>query len=165
VDTVFVVAGAQPWSPDQTTDLGFDEAFLVCTAQALTSSVDADGGCGPRRTGWARDAGLALTLYRGATVDDPVHGMYSLVPARPAGHPDCRFARPAVRLSERINPASTQSARGAGDWLVIETVRQAWTSVRDQVLAQDLVLATWLATPPCESASELTHTTTGTRRG
>lgn len=33
VDTVFVVATAQPWAPDQTAGLGLDEAFLVCTAQ------------------------------------------------------------------------------------------------------------------------------------
>ena len=86
-------------------------------------------------------------LYRGATPANPVHGMYSFVPAQPMRLPDPRFARPIVSLAGNINPASRQSVRGVRDPLPVEVVRQAWESLRDQVLAQDLVLATFLATP------------------
>lgn len=87
VDTVFVVATAQPWLPDQTTDLDLDEAFLACTAQPLTAWAETNAGCARPRTGCAPGSGLEFMLYRGATLDNPVHGMYSFVPARPADHP------------------------------------------------------------------------------
>lgn len=152
VDIVFVVATAQPWTPDQATDLNVDEAFDVCTAHALTAS--ADTGCARRKTDCTPDAGQELTLYRGATLDNPIHDMYSFVPARPADHPHPRFARPAVHLPTLINPASTQSPRGARPPQPIEVVRQAWVSLRDQILTHDLVLATSLTTPPCAPATE-----------
>jgi hypothetical protein len=153
IDTVFVVAGAQPWTPGRTAGLDVDEAFIVCTAQSLTPKAAGAGrtGCHP---GCLPDAELELTLYRGATIDNPVHGMYSFVPARPADHPQPRFQRPAVHLPELINPASRQSTRGARRALPIEEVREAWSSLRDQALAQGLVLATYLATPPRASANE-----------
>ncbi|GLY43201.1 hypothetical protein Amsp01_092240 [Amycolatopsis sp. NBRC 101858] len=153
IDTVFVVADAQPWTPGRTVGLNVDEAFIVCTAQSLTPTAADAGraGCSP---GCPPDAELQLTLYRGATIDKPIHGMYSFVPARPADHPQPRFQRPAVHLPERINPASRQSTRGARRALPIEDVRRAWMSLRDQVLAQGLVLATYLATPPRASAHE-----------
>lgn len=77
------------------------------------------------------------------------------VPARPADHPVPRFARPVVHIPGRINPASRQSPRGARQLLPIETVRQDWTSLRDQVLTYDLVLATPpLHTDPSTASTE-----------
>jgi len=159
IDTVFVVADAQRWTPDRTADLDVDEAFTVCTAQSLTAAAG-DAGCGP---GCLPDSALELTFYGGATIDNPVHGMYSFVPARPADHPQPRFQRPAVHLPELINPASRQSTRGSRRALPIEVVRRAWMSLRDQVLRHDLVLATYLATPPSASATEPLTATARTR--
>lgn len=130
-DTVFVVADSRPWVPAE--EAGTSDAFAVCVASAIVA-------CGV-------DAHTPLTLYRGATARRPVHGMFSFVPARPAAHPSPRFARPAVRLPGLVDPASTQSARGSGRPLPITAVREAWTALRDQVLAADLVLATHLDTP------------------
>lgn len=144
VDTVFVVAGSQPWTPGRVIDLDVGEAFTVCTAEPLIAAVS-DDGCG---SGCAPDSEPELTFYRGATIDKPVHGMYSFVPARPAEHPPPRFERPAVDLPGLINPASRQSTRGARRELPIEDVHRAWISLRSQILAHDLVLATCLATPP-----------------
>ena len=133
VDTVFVVAHAEPWNPDGPAALGHDPAFQTCTADAITS-----GGC---------TAPGPLTLYYGATIDDPVEGMYSFVPTRRADDPDSRFARPAVTLDGLVNPASTQPARGAGRPLPVVRVRQAWNDLRRQVLDADLLLGIWFQVP------------------
>ncbi|MCC8249398.1 hypothetical protein [Saccharothrix luteola] len=128
LDTVVVVADAAPWTPAEGAH-DVSEAFLTCTAGVIVA-----GGV---------DARTPLTLYRGATADRPVHGMYSFVPARPAPQ---RFPRPPVRL-DLLRPSSTQSAWGTRRPLPIAAVREAWTAVRDQVLDAGLVLATHLRTP------------------
>jgi len=86
---------------------------------------------------------LRLTLYRGATVE----GMFSFVPARRADEADPRFCRPSVRLPGWIKPASRQSTWGSKRPVPIETIRDAWGSIREQVLARDLLLATRIGTP------------------
>ncbi len=136
LDTVFVVASAHHWSPDDATiatEAG--NAFAVCTAESLASGND-------------DFAHAHLTLYCGATIEEPVGGMYSFVPALPADHGHPRFARPPARLPGLINPASTQSAFGASRRLPADTVRNAWESVRHQVLLAGLVLAVHLNIPP-----------------
>ena len=90
---------------------------------------------------------MVRRLYRGATAEDPVHGMYSFVPALPIGDETPRFARPAVRLAGLINPASKQSPRGSKRPLPMSTVRDAWEAIRHQILATGLVLAVKLDTP------------------
>lgn len=77
VDTVLVVGSAESWTPAEAATLDIDDAFRVCTAESTAAG---------------RDAHADLTLYRGATLDDPVHGMYSFawhVQLRP-GAPCCR---------------------------------------------------------------------------
>ncbi len=135
-DTVFVIAAAEPWSPvDPVIAARTGQAFAACTAESLSSGTDSFGHA-------------RLTLYRGATIDAPVDGMYSFVPALPAdgGYP--RFARPPIRLAGLINPASTQSAFGASRPRPSRVVRDAWEAIRHQVLAAGLMLAVHLETPP-----------------
>jgi hypothetical protein len=136
VDTVFVIASAQGWSPvgpPSAAQVG--QAFLACTAEALASGND-------------DFAHAKLTLYKGATFDDPVNGMYSFVPALPAGESYPRFARPPVQLPGLINPASTQSAFGASRPLPAAALQDAWHSLKQQVFLAGLVLAVRLKTPP-----------------
>lgn len=133
VDTVLVVASAQPWIPAELADHDVDDAFNVCTAESITA-----GGT---------DAQAHLTLYRGATIDDPMHGMYSFVPALPATDEGPRFARPALYLGGLINPASKQSTRGSRRPLPITAVRNAWESIRHQVRLAGLVEAVHVDTP------------------
>lgn len=130
VDTVFVVGSAESWTPAEAATLDVDDAFRVCTAESVAAG---------------RDAQADLTLYRGATLDDAVHGMYSFVPALPvAGDDPPRFARPVMRLDGLINPASEQSTWGSHRSTPVAAVRDAWETVRDQVLAADLMLAVYL---------------------
>jgi hypothetical protein len=133
VDTVLVVASAEPWVPAEVDDLQTDDAFKICTGQSITTVPS--------------DAHLGLTLYRGATVDDPVEGMFSFVPARRADEVDPRFCRPSVRLPGRINPSSRQSTWGSKSPLPVHTIRDAWGAIREQVLARDLLMATRIETP------------------
>jgi hypothetical protein len=50
------------------------------------------------------------TLYRGATVSDPVDGMHSFVPCLLRDDDQPRFPRPAVDLPGVVNPRSLQAA-------------------------------------------------------
>lgn len=134
IDTVFVVASREPWVAGRSDDLDTTDAFKVCTGQSLATS--------------ARDAEMHLTLYRSATFDDPVEGMFSFLPARLADAVDARFARPRVRLPGLINPANRQSTWGSKRPLPIDLVRDAWDSIRDQVVAQGLHLGTRIGIPP-----------------
>jgi hypothetical protein len=134
LDTVLVVECAQPWSPGEIASLDVDEAFRTCTGDPIAA------GC----TGTDAE----LTLYRGATADDPVEGMFSFVPAMRADAQDARFARPPLRIPGLINPANRQSTWGAKRPLPPRTVQEAWCAVRHQVLAAGLLLAVRLPTPP-----------------
>jgi len=127
VDTVFVVASSEPWTPAQAARVNAEAAFITCTAESLATSP--------------RDANGRYTLYRGATLEQPVHGMFSFVPARLAGSASARFGRPAITLPGLINPASTQSPRGVNDRLSPDRLRVAWSQICDQVLAENLVMA------------------------
>lgn len=146
LDTVFVVASSAPWHPaDDIPEV--DGAFAVCAVESVRASLGAigGGGCSPRPS---CRPGRRFMLYRGATYDDPVEGMYSFVPARRADSDEPRFARPALDVPDRINPASSRGPRGSDMPLAIDLLHEAWDEVRLQVLATDLVIATHLATPP-----------------
>ena len=82
LDKVLVIACADPWLPAEADRLDVGDAFAICTGGSITA-----GGT---------DAKADLTLYRGATVNNTVAGMFSFVPARPAHDEDARFARPAI---------------------------------------------------------------------
>lgn len=134
LDTVFVVDSAQPWTPVTADRVGVDDAYVVCTADSIVTVAD--------------HANVDLMLYRGATYDNPVLGMYSLAPALPATEDGPRFARPPAQLESLINPANTQSTLGTKRPLPIPVVHDAWRSLRAQVLAAGLVLAVRIDTPP-----------------
>jgi hypothetical protein len=133
VDTVFVVASSEPWTPAQAARVKAEQAFITCTAESLATSP--------------RDANRRYMLYRGASLDHPVHGMFSFVPARLANSASVRFTRPVITLPGLINPASKQSPRGVNDPLSLDRVRVAWSQIREQVLAQNLVMAVRFDSP------------------
>lgn len=130
LDTVFVVGRILgTFSPREPEAAQVDERFRIGTIESLAT-------CPPGV------ANASFTLYEGATRRHSVSGMYSFAPCLPADQNVQRFARPDVELPGIINPASTQTPSGAKDPRSIEEVTQAWSSVVDQVLNQDLLLAT-----------------------
>lgn len=146
IDTVFVVASAEPWVPADAADLDVEDAFKICTADAIATTD--------------RDAHMSLTLYQGATIEQPIEGMFSFVPARRADHDHPRFARPAIQRPEVINPASRQSTWGSKRPLSPDIVRDHWEAIRHQVFSADLGLAVRLATPDRDSdGSDIPDTT------
>jgi hypothetical protein len=104
-----------------------------------------------------------LTLYRGATLDDPVEGMFSFVPARRADAADPRFPRPPILLPGFINPSNRRSTWGSRRPLPMDALRNAWEALRHQVLAADLLLAVQLQTPDRERDAVALPTTSRQR--
>jgi hypothetical protein len=130
LDTVLVVAG---WLEHR------NRKDLV----GLTSDVHMRATIEPMY-GWGED-GTTYRLYFGATPADPVEGMFSFVPCRPLDGDRSGFARPALELDGHIEPNLRMQAR------VLEpeqgSMKSLWRSVVDQVLSQELALATRLQLP------------------
>jgi hypothetical protein len=135
--------------------MDLDDTFRTCTASAIVSrecaAASVQSSCPPAER-------LPLVLYRGATCDDPVDGMFSFVPARRADVDMVRFARPSLDLPDDLLRPASQTFWGALRALPIDEVRAAWEQVGIQVLAADLVLATWLQTPTCEGDAVIPET-------
>ena len=137
LDTVLVVGGIDgTFVPAAGPgDFPVDAAFDECTLRSLA-------GYAPHI------AGSDYTLFRGATIDDPVDGMISFAPCLPHGDPHMRFARPAIDLPGIVNPASTQSPSGAKQMRPLGEVVDTWRRVADQVRQAGLELGVHFATPP-----------------
>jgi hypothetical protein len=90
--------------------------------------------------GWGE--GATHRLYVGATPSEPVNGMFSFVPCRPATGRDVGFARPVVNLEGWINHNLRQQARMEDR--DADAMRKAWEEVVNVVSSQQLALATEL---------------------
>lgn len=135
LDTVFVVGSRETYGRGDIEALTQQDPMLGYAAvQPLYSNPDRH---------------LEFVLYRGATIDSPVESRYSFVPAVPAERGS--FARPHIThptLNYNLSMATRLLASTAHD------VHELWSSMRDQVLAADLVLATSLAGPPLPGGSD-----------
>jgi len=139
IDTVFVVKDSCRFSPSEPPET--DEVFRVCTVESLIT------------TGNTSDD--PFTLYRGATLEAPVNGMYSFVPCWRANAAMARFQRPAISQSHTyINPSSTQTPRGAKALRSAPEVRGLWESTRGQVLKTGCLLGVWFENPKFDEASQ-----------
>jgi len=145
LDTLFVVADATPYVPAEAGALDVDDAFRICTLESLTTleheQIDV--------------ANARLTLFRAATFNASVAGMFSFVPARPAHGAAIRFARPTIILPGYVNPDSKQSPSGARCPRTHNEVHSVWASVRRQVLDAECVLGVTFPTPELEGTAEV----------
>jgi hypothetical protein len=148
LDTVFVVASAEPWTAVGASELQANDAFIICTAGSIANSPDAR---------------VTFTLYRGATFDRPVGSMFSFVPALRADDEAARFPRPSIKLPGLVNPMSRQSTWGSRRPLDVDTVASAWSAVKDQVVGAGLGLAVSLDVPPREARIQPLQIGTRTR--
>jgi len=134
LDTVFVIAEVIcRWSPADDPSVG-GAAFRECTVRSLASSE--------------LHATSTFTLYRGATPEQPVEGMFSWVPCQrrtERGWP--RFPRPSIVLMGIVNPRSQRSPSGAKIARPGDQVRQAWQAVAAQAEMQGLSLGCGIRTP------------------
>jgi len=135
LDTLFVVKDSRPFSPGELPQT--DEAFRFCTLESLLT------------TGKPRDP---FTLYRGATYEARINGMYSFVPCRRADADNARFPRPSISLPGYVNQKSTQSARcikGRSQAIV----QEQWENIQKQVLDAGCLLGVWFSTPQRDNNS------------
>jgi hypothetical protein len=140
LDTVFVVKAARRHDPLTYRELEVPDPYFAVTLATLYQGLPESGCCkthGP---------GDQYTLYDGATVDEPINGMFSYVPCKPLVKQNLGFARPTIR-----HPLlSSTQAQGYGIPFEgnLEGIETIWRDVRNQVLRQDLNLATWIDFPP-----------------
>lgn len=143
LDTVLVVRDSvayDPLDPRAALEGLVSETFLEVTGAPLAANAQGDPAEECLATG-------ELRLYRGATPEDTVDGMYSFVPARPAGREGSGFARPVVDLPGFVNPASWQAPKGAQRDLPADVVRSLWEKLVAWVRGQGLVLGTFAELP------------------
>ena len=130
LDTALVVGRRQgAYTVRDHDHLDISEDFKIATIQSMSSSEDAQ-------------IDLQLTLYDGATPNEPYEEMFSFVPCLPFDGEGPRFPRPAIELPGIINPKSRQSTRGSKQPRSLSEVKAAWKAVVEQVEAQDLLLGT-----------------------
>ena len=133
LDTVLVVADY--------VDYGAPEALMVLDEWASDAFLVASGGP------LVDNEEAQLRLYRGATPEDPIDGMFSFFPATPASG-DSGFARPLIELpSEYFNPRSWQAPKGLWRDRSAEELRGLWDSLVQQVHEAGLVLGTQAELP------------------
>ena len=133
VDTVLVVADSYAYGADEArealADLA-DEAFIEVTAGPIVANEEG-----------------AFRLYRGATPDDPVDGMFSFFPAMPA-EGDSGFPRPILDLpAEYFNPRSWQAPKGLWRERSADERRGLWELLAAHVRRSGLVLGTHASSP------------------
>ena len=114
--------------------------FLEVTGGPLTDS----GKCAPQP---CAPTSARLRLYRGATPNDPIHGMFSFFPAMPAGG-DTGFPRPLVDLpAEYFNPKLLMAPKGLGRERTCNELFDLWERLITQVRDAGLVLGTHAELP------------------
>lgn len=139
VDTVFVVADAQPLTADTVSEIRtIDEAFAAVTLELVYPS----------------DGTTTFRLYDGATTDEPVHGIFSFFPCLPHEEPTQAFPRAVVQLDGVVNPRNWRACKMTR-LTSLDGAHRIWEQVVEQVLDQDLALGVAADTPPFE---EGTHT-------
>lgn len=140
LDTVLVVSDFKDYRASDALDALQDwapAAFLDVTARPLRASPGVNSGPSCGSTGEER-----LRLYRGATPDDPVDGLFSFFPASPASG-DTGFPRPLIDLpAEYFNPASSRSPKGLRRNRTPDELRCLWNRLVEQVRDAGLVLGT-----------------------
>ena len=146
LDTVLVVRESfwyDPAHPKQALDCKVSKTFLGVTGGPLKANRELHNNPNARR----------LRLYRGATPNEPVCGMYSFFPAMRAGT-DTGFPRPSIKHDKYIAPANftlanTQAPKGAKRHIDSDLVlQQLWQSLVDQVRDAGLEIGTRADLPP-----------------
>ena len=138
LDTLFVV---KDWTDH--TRASFAERLQDKVPEAHWSVTlgpwyeDHPAGCAP---------GTSFRLYRGATVETPVEGMFSFFPCLPANACPEGFARPVVDLPDLITPTLRQGKRLNRD-ISSAQIRSAWSRVVSMVEGAGLSLGTYAAVP------------------
>lgn len=139
IDTVFVVPNSISYPvsrADQAFNVQTSDAFSIVTGRPLTHNYEA--GCG---------ADARFRLYRGATPDDPVDGVFSFFPAKLADG-EAGFPRPVINLPrEYFNPRLCMNIKGVSRKRSRDQLHWIWSALVAQVRQAGLVLGTYAEMP------------------
>jgi hypothetical protein len=94
-----------------------------------------------------KNTAASYRLYRGASPEDPVEGMFSYFPAAIAEETPHGFARPSLRLDGVITPSHKQGKR-LNPQPDVASCAVLWKKVLAQVEAQGLAAGIRAAMPP-----------------
>ncbi len=115
------------------------DTFLNVTGGPLSDYPDntaPSGACAPK----CAPTSPQLRLYRGATPNEPVHGMFSFFPAVPECR-DSSFPQPLVDLPcKYFNPKNWRAAKGTREERTLDELGSLWDSLVAQVRSKDVVL-------------------------
>jgi hypothetical protein len=138
IDTVFVV---ESWNDhdarnfracliDAVPKVYFDITLEPCYSNDEDADSFRAATCGPStQNSWR--------LYFGATVDNPVEGMFSFFPCMPASQCPRGFARPVIELPGAITPGLRQGKR-LNRGLLPGQLTEYWKRVREKVESSGL---------------------------
>lgn len=150
IDTVFVVKDRIPYDPqridgDYWCRTGYS-TFLDVTGKPLQYDC-----CSEKVTGCVPGDSTELTLYRGATPNTHIDGMFSFFPAKFEGD-DWDFARPEIHLRSRyFNPGNWRTVKSVNLRVSRTELVEIWHEITQQILNHDLVLGTYAELPPMRS--------------
>jgi hypothetical protein len=156
LDTVFVVDSWNEYFRSQAvTQLHsiVPEAYLEVTIAALVQPK------GKARCGTARSE-QSLRLYSGATINNPMNGMYSFFPCQPAQNCPKGFARPVIAIPNVITDSLKQGGR-LNRGIEKRRANELWNDVRKQVESADLWLGVRAEMPERRTARPPFARTTG----
>lgn len=138
LDTVLVVKDSTP----------YDAATARSALEGLVSSAFLDVTAGPLQDNGKGDR---FRLYRGATPDCPVDGMFSFFPAQPAGG-GWGFPRPPINGAlPDLKPGKVQGFKAIS--CQPDELRHRWRRIVEEVLGAGLVLGTRAEVPDCVGAT------------
>jgi hypothetical protein len=106
------------------------------------------------------DDSLSYKLYFGASYDTPADGMFSFFPCLPYQSGTNGFARPRIQIPVIVTDNLTQGYR-LNPGGSIDTVKNLWATVVDQVVSQGLNLGLWAEMPPSRSLDSRAEAYTG----
>ena len=115
------------------------EYLAVSVKPLYASDGKAEDGCVPNKA-------QSWRLYVGATIDNPVEGMYSFFPCLLRADAKSGFPRPAVRDARIITPSARQGFR-LNPQTSVRNCQSLWKTVVDQVSAKGLWLGTYAEMP------------------
>jgi hypothetical protein len=118
----FVVSQRRPYNSQDFRKLALPQAYVNVALK-------------PFLAGSSCAAGEEFQLYEGATVENPVEGMFSFFPCQNGGG---GFARPIIELPPYVNPKHKQGIKSAV--VTLAQMKQLWLRVASQVTGQGLEL-------------------------
>jgi hypothetical protein len=142
LDTVFVVADYVDHARRDYKRKLADIVSETYAAVTLAPWYGETPGCKPAELNGGcttPESERSFRLYLGATLEDPVDGMFSFFPSVTGDRIGQGFARPAIRMPEVISPKMTQNKR-LNPRQGIDEITPLWNEVVRQVAEQGLAL-------------------------